>query len=116
MGDYRVNFVRVFPTSKRATTHQIQSRHKYDPNTIIRRYICTAATTADNVQVNFVPEAPEQVVEVNDFVPSDLLVDVLREDGGSCHCGLWQFYSNTCGHHYQNYTGRCGRQRTGSGV
>lgn len=71
---------------------------------------------ADIAQVNVVPEADEQVVEVDDFVPSDLVVDVLREDGGSCHCGLWQFYSNTCGHLYQNYASKCGRQRTGSGV
>lgn len=67
-------------------------------------------------QVDTVPDAAVEIVEAADFVPSNHLVDVLRQDGGSCHCGQWYFYSQTCSHVYQVFEAKCGRKRTGKGV
>lgn len=39
---------------------------------------------AEVAQVDIVPEGVEEVVEVDEFVPS-LLVNILREDGESCN-------------------------------
>jgi hypothetical protein len=70
----------------------------------------------DHPRIDVVPPAPEVIVEAEDFVPTLYLVDVLRSDGDSCHCGTWWFYSATCGHVYQSHDGKCGRNRGGKGV
>jgi len=61
--------------------------------------------------VDVVPDADIEVVEAEEFSPLDHLIPVLREDGGTCECGLWQFYSAICGHVFQTYEARCRRTR-----
>ena len=58
-----------------------------------------------------VPPAEIEVVAVEEFSPLQCIVPVLREDGGSCVCGIWQFYSAVCGHVYQTYDAKCGATR-----
>src|SRR2546430_12245268 len=58
-------------------------------------------------QVSRVPPAAEQLLDPEDFVPSDF-IDILREDSGSCRCGSWHFYSSTCSHLYQTHPLKCG--------
>ena len=53
-------------------------------------------------EVDVVPGEEERIVDPDDFVPSGLLVDVKRQDGGSGHCGQWYFYSSVCGHVLSN--------------
>jgi hypothetical protein len=60
------------------------------------------------LQVDIVPPAEVEVVELEDFLPLRCIVPVLRADGESCACGLWQFYSAVCGHLYQTFDARCG--------
>jgi len=67
-------------------------------------------------RVDVVPQADEVIIEAEDFTPSRHLVDVLRHDGGSCHCGVWHFYSARCGHIYQEHQAKCGAKRTGRGT
>jgi hypothetical protein len=51
-------------------------------------------------QVDVVYPANVEVIEPEDFLPIDCVVPVLREDGESCACRVWQFYSAICGHVY----------------
>jgi hypothetical protein len=101
---------------KSVTLVKRSGRYKYRPRTSrLTKIILHSSTMADVALVNVVP-GDERVVEVVDFVPSDLIVDVMREDGGSCNCGQWYFYSSTCTHVYQHHISKCGRQRTRAGV
>jgi hypothetical protein len=70
----------------------------------------------DIARVDVIPDAPIEVVEPEEFVPRNYLVHVLRADGGSCVCGIWHFYSATCGHLHTSHGGKCGRKRTGKGT
>src|SRR2546421_2091826 len=63
-------------------------------------------------QVDVVPPAEIQIIEVEHFLPHDCVVPVRREDGQSCVCGNWQFYSAVCGHVYQSFDEKCGARRT----
>lgn len=62
-------------------------------------------------QVDVVPPADIEVIEPEAFLPIECVVPVLREDGESCACGVWQFYSAVCGHVYQTYEAKCGATR-----
>jgi hypothetical protein len=62
-------------------------------------------------QVDVVPAADIQILEVAEFLPHACVVPVLREDGESCVCGSWQFYSAMCGHVYQSFDEKCGANR-----
>ena len=42
-------------------------------------------------KVDRVPPSDIEIIEVEDFVPLDLIIPVLRQDGNRCECGLWQF-------------------------
>src|SRR5271154_602920 len=66
---------------------------------------------AEEEKVDRVPPSDIEIIEVEDFVPLDLIVPVLRQDGNRCECGLWQFYSAVCGHLYQTYDSKCGGTR-----
>jgi hypothetical protein len=61
--------------------------------------------------VDVVPDAETKVVDATGFSPLDYVVPVLRSDGESCKCGVWQFYSAICGHVYQSISVKCGLSR-----
>jgi hypothetical protein len=62
-------------------------------------------------KVDVVPDAETVVVDADGFSPLDYLVPVLRSDGESCRCGMWQFYSAICDHVYQTFEAKCGQTR-----